>query len=67
MDKIQAIDFVKDQISKLCAIPGDELYQKGYVTGLINAFLQVGLLAEDESDELLDLLTLEVRAFNHEN
>ncbi len=63
MEKEQAIAFIKDQISKIRSFPEDELYQSGYVVGLTNAFLQVGLLTEDESDELLDLLTLEVRGF----
>ena len=63
MDKDQAIAFIKDQILKIRSVPEDELYQSGYVFGLTNAFLQVGLLTEDESDELLDLLTLEVRGF----
>ena len=63
MEKEQAIAFIKDQISKIRSVPEDELYQSGYVVGLTNAFLQVGLLTEDESDELLDLLTLEVRCF----
>ena len=63
MEKEQAIAFIKDQISKIRSVPEDELYQSGYVVGLTNAFLQVGLLTEDESAELLDLLTLEVRCF----
>ena len=63
MDKEQALDFIKDQISKIDEFSDDSVYQSGYVMGLINAFHQSALLSEAESDEMIDLATVQVRGF----
>jgi len=62
MNKEQAKDFVKDQISKLRAIPQEERFQSGYCNGLIAGFFHSGLITVDEFDELIDLLTEEIRS-----
>ncbi|WP_120430015.1 hypothetical protein [Acinetobacter baylyi] len=63
MNKEQALDFIKDQISKIDEFADDSIYQSGYVMGLINAFHQSGLLTQAESDEMIDLATAQVRGF----
>lgn len=62
MDKEQAIEFVKEQISQLHTISDNRSFQSGYANGLMSAFLRADLLTVDEFTDLHDLLIAEIRS-----